>query len=162
MRALFTILVALFSTMTISCTSDSGTSTGTQGTWHFANFSEARAFRLNWDDETSFDQILDQEGKLNATRVPEKGIRLTSEQIRRLEAAVTGSHPEHPVADCFYPHHAFVFFNDAGKVVGNINICFLCSNYRGEPKGYAENWDLGELKNLISDLGMPIRNPEWD
>ena len=77
------------------------------GTWHLSGFTEVRAYRLNWEDEDSLHPILTEDGSLNSTRIPKDGIRLTDPQVARLEAAVTGRHAEHPVASCFYPHHAF-------------------------------------------------------
>lgn len=145
--------------MTVSCTTDSDPK---NGGWHFTNFSEVRAFRLNWEDEQSFAKVLDGDGKLNPTRLPEEGILLTDEQVAALEAAITREHPEHPVAACFYPHHAFVFFADSGEIVGHINICFICSSYSGSPQGFAETWDLEALRALIEDLGLPLSNPDWN
>jgi len=131
------------------------------GKWHFSGFNEIRAYRLNWEDEHSMNPIVNQDGSLNPTRIPKEGVPLTEAQVKRLEAAVTGSHPEHPVAACFYPHHAFLFFDGSRKIVGHINICFLCSNYRGQPEGYARNWNLSQLEELLKDIGIPLRNPKW-
>ncbi len=133
----------------------------TGGKWHFSGFDDVRAYRMNWEDLQSEHGIVNEDGSLNPTRIPEDGVRLTEAQVKRLEAAVTGSHPDHPVAACFYPHHAFVFFDGSQKRVGQIDICFLCSNYHGSPGGYATNWNLGQLEELIKDIGMPLRNPKW-
>ncbi|MDG1139453.1 MAG: hypothetical protein P8N49_08045 [Opitutales bacterium] len=62
---------------------------------------------MNWENEQSFACILDRDGNLNSTRIPHDGFLLTDEQITTLEAAVT---EVHPVADCFYPPHAFIFY----------------------------------------------------
>lgn len=132
------------------------------GKWHFGGFKEVRAYRINWDDEYSFDKIIGPDGKLNGTRLPAGGVALDQAQIGKLEAAVTGTHPDHPVAACFYPHHAFLFYDESGAVIGHINICFLCSNYDGAPKGFASSWDLEALESLIREIGLPIRNEEWD
>ena len=93
-------------------------------------------------------------------REPEGRVELTLKQIECLEAAVTGEHSPHPVAMCLYPHHAFVFYED-GKIVGALDICFLCSNISGTPKGYSDYWDLASLQQIIEELGMPISNPRW-
>ncbi len=130
--------------------------------WHFSGFAEVRAYRLNWNDEYAFDGIISRDGELNATRIPADGVILDQSQLQRLETAVTGSHPSHPVAACFYPHHAFVFFDSLGSIVGHMDVCFLCSNYRGTPEGFADNWDLDALQALIKALGMPIQNGKWD
>ena len=150
-------LPVILAVMITSCTHVSK-----PGAWHFSGFSEVRAFRLNWDDKHSLDPILNQDGSLNVTRMPDTGMSLTDEQVEKLEAAVTGTHPEHPVADCLYPHHAFVFYDGSGKIVGHINLCFLCSNYSGEPSGFSINWNLDELAEIFTEIGMPLHNPNWD
>lgn len=151
------LLLLLALPLIASCTNGSK-----PGAWHFSGFSEVRAFRLNWEDKHSFDRIINQDGSLNDTRLPEAGIILTDQQVSRLEAAVTGTRPEHPVADCFYPHHAFVFYNESGEIIGHLNICFLCSNYSGEPSGFAASLDFDKLAKIVTDIGMPLRNPNWD
>jgi len=135
------------------------------GDWGFIQFSEVRAFRLNWDDEYSFEGLFLEPNKLNRNRLPKKGVRLNAEQIEQLHKAVTGSHlhlQRYWAAACFYPHHAFAFYNSDGKITGHIDICFLCSNYGGEPSGFAETWDLSALAILLKDLGIPLHNPAWD
>jgi hypothetical protein len=144
--------------MASSCSTDSRSQ---PGKWHFT-FKEVRAFRLNWEDEQSVARILDRDGNLNPTRIPQDGFVLTNEQITTLEAAVTGDHPNHPIADCLYPHHAFIFYGESGEIVGHIDICFLCTNYSGEPQGYAGNWNLVALRKLFSDMEIPLSNPDWD
>jgi len=154
LRATLGVIVLMAS----SCSRDSGSK---PGKWHFT-FKEVRAFRLNWEDEQSVARILDRDGNLNPTRIPQDGFVLTNEQITTLEAAVTGDHPDHPIADCLYPHHAFIFYGESGEIVGHIDICFLCSNYSGEPQGYAGNWNLVALRKLFSDMGIPLSNTDWD
>ncbi|MGJ8726755.1 MAG: hypothetical protein ACSHYB_19580 [Roseibacillus sp.] len=132
-----------------------------KGEWHFDGFVEVRAFQTNWDDEHGYGLILEEGGVLNETRIPKAGILLTSEQVEKLKRAVTVEQPPHPIAMCFNPHHAFLFYGETGDIVGQIDICFMCSNYSGLPDGYAEYWSLDRLKALFKELGMPIRNPDW-
>ena len=153
LRAILGVIVLMAS----SCSRDSGSE---PVKWHFT-FNEVRAFRLNWENEQSVARILDGEGNLNPTRIPQDGFVLTNEQITTLGAAVTGEHSDHPIADCFYPHHAFIFYGESGEIVGHIDICFLCSNYSGEPQGYAGNWNLVALRKLFLDMGIPLSNTDW-
>ena len=62
---------------------------------------------------------------------------------------------------CFDPHHAFVFLDDDQSVVGHIDICFLCNQYRASPLGYAVNWDLNAVAELFVELELEISNPNW-
>jgi hypothetical protein len=152
------LLTSLLALMITSCANDSK-----PDHWRFSGPLEVRAFRMNWEDKVSFDPILNLDGSLNPTRIPEAGIILTGKQVAKLKAAVTATHPERPVVDCFWPHHAFVFYNGSEEIVGQINICFLCSNHShsGEPSGLAGSWDFDELAKLVTDIGLPIRNSNW-
>ena len=99
---------------------------------------------------------------MNPTRLPEDGVELSGKQIEQLKVAITGHHPEHGVALCMYPHHGFLFFDQFGKIIGHIDICFLCSNYSASPQGaFASTWDLEALEGLIRDIGFPIKNWKW-
>ena len=130
--------------------------------WHFDGFTEIRAYRTNWHDKYAFERIRHSSGGLNPTRTPSIGVLLTPAQEEKLKAAVTVKHPDHPVAMCMLPHHAFVFFDASGGIVGSIDLCFICSNYRGSPTGFSSSWDLAALRSLLLELGIPIRNPAWD
>lgn len=129
--------------------------------WGFLKFSEVRAFRINWSDEDAFDGLVGEKNKLNPTRFPTDGVLLTSLQVERLQEAVTGAHSEHLVAACYNPHHSFAFYDSAGQIVGHIDICFLCWNYRSNPPGFAKTWNLAELSGLLTELGIPLRNEKW-
>lgn len=162
-----TKIIGLFCVLTISSCKSNDTkitesSSQVANKWHFGEFKEVRAYRMNWDDEHSSDTIIDSDGKLNETRLPENGVVLNQAQIEKLKAAVTGNHPDHPTAGCFAPHHAFLFFDKSGEVIAHIDICFLCFNYNGSPKGFADFWDIEALDSLIEEIGLPIENKEWD
>ena len=71
--------------------------------------------------------------------INQDGAVLTLGQVRQLRAAITGSHPSYPVAGCFLPHNAFVFYDAAKKPVAYVEVCFSCRGIRAEPKG-AKVW----------------------
>ena len=129
--------------------------------WLFAKSQEVRAFRINWDDETSSRSLVGHDSLLNPTRVPIDGVLLNNKQVERLKKAVLDDHPPHPVAACHYPHHGFVFTDPQRAIIGHIEICFMCSNKRTKPNGFADYWDFDVLEELVSDLGIEIANQEW-
>ena len=69
------------------------------------------------------------------------------------------------VSKCFIPHHAFVYYDASGKVVGQLSICFMCDRLRGAPKvkakprkGYKTGLSkkrLKGLRKLCVDVGLP-------
>ena len=159
--------------------------------WHF-QFEHILAFRINWKDEDSDAGILKipsatpshgrgffsrmfanaetgnnkseirNDSRLNPTREPELGILLTNNEADVLCDAVCGNHPDHEIALCYMPHHAFLFVDERNSIVGHLDICFQCLNYRGTPAGYANNFDIEAIAQLLQGLGVPLSNPEWE
>lgn len=130
--------------------------------WRFIKFAEVRAYRMNWDKEDALNSILRDGGGLNETRLPKEGVPLNDKQIAALKAAVTGPQKNTGVGvGCFHPHHAFVFYNDRGAVMGHIDVCFLCGGCQMEPMGFSERCNLSAVEELIRELGMPLSNPAW-
>lgn len=134
--------------------------TPTDGNWHF-EFAAIRAYRMNWEDPHSFDRIINYEDVLNKTRLPEEGVALSQKQIVKLGAAVTEDHSEHSTTECFYPHHAFLFYDKNGAIVGHLDVCFKCSKFEGEPEGFSDNGDFEALESLFGDMDIPIHNGNW-
>lgn len=118
---------------------------------------------MNWKGEYDPNSILDRKGRLNKTRLPRQGVSLNEAQLAQLKKAVTGSRPDPEwLTACFNPHHAFVFFDEKGGIVGHLDICFQCWNKRASPHVFAQNWDMESLLRLFESMGMPIENPDWD
>jgi hypothetical protein len=155
-------IAVLFMTLVlVGCANQNAGPHGASGDWGFIKFAEVRAFQMNWANRYARSQILDG-GKMNRTRMPKDGIALNENQVRCLRVAVTGSHPLRPFRECLHPHHAFVFYDESRKIVGTLDVCFLCGNHEAWPKGFDENADMAALELLVKDLGMPIKNPKWD
>jgi hypothetical protein len=129
--------------------------------WGVVKFTEVRAFRMNWDGDGMNDELIRAEdGTLNKTRRPKQGIVLTASQIERLHQAVTTS-DDTPVAGCFLPHHAFVFYDARGTIVSTLDVCFICGHVNSEPVALVKATNMGALKTLIEDVGLPISSPKW-
>lgn len=131
--------------------------------WGFIKFAEVRAYRMNWEKKNSFDSIIREGGGLNATRLPLEGVALDETQIAALKSAVTGKQANTGEGlGCFYPHHAFVFYNREGAMTGRIDVCFICRACSVEPAGLSKMCNLKALEELVQKLGIPLRNPAWD
>ena len=129
--------------------------------WPMEGVAEVRAYRTNWADEFGRELILTEKGELNVNRIPQKGVALNAKQMAKLNQVITGKHPEQPSASCFNPHHAFVFFDAEGKILGRIDICFKCGNYNSSHRGFSSSLDFQGLRELFGELDIPIANPEW-
>ena len=81
------------------------------------------------------------------------GVLLSIDQEQRLIAAVSAKLKPYEVFGCWYPRHAFVFYDPLGKPVAEVNICFECMVVEGGP---SDAPDIGGLAELVSDLGLPL------
>ncbi len=84
------------------------------------------------------------------------GTALAPEQVTRVLAAVTGKHPDHSRAFCYFPHNAIIFYNAAKKPVAFVEICFACLGYRAQPKGSSDNYDIVALAQIFDDLHLSM------
>lgn len=94
---------------------------------------------------------------------------LDASEVDRLEELVTGSRTKELGAWCYLPHHGFIFYDAANAVVGHIEVCLMCRNYRSYPRstdhsGLSSNWDLKGIKKFLKDKGLPVfdKKEEWE
>ena len=67
----------------------------------------------------------------------------------------------------FNPHHIFVFYDNAGRAVAHVEICFHCGDIESsQEKKDTETteyyWAQGMLSDLVDELGLvssPGENP---
>lgn len=124
--------------------------------WPGKRYTDVRAYA---DPTTKFPELHDirPDGskQFKQTITAKSGIPLTPQQVQRLIAAVTGKHPAHPHAACFYPRQAFVFFKGPRTPGAHVLVCFECLNAYGAPKGLASDMDFPALAELCAELRLP-------
>jgi hypothetical protein len=121
--------------------------------WPGGDYPEVRAFAYNLKSQGPL-PIIDN-GLLSSSATSKTGILLTPAQVRRLIAAVTGKHPSRPLAACFTPRHAFVFYDAAHTPRAWLEVCFECLSTRSKPDDTADNVDFPSLAELCAELGLP-------
>jgi hypothetical protein len=122
--------------------------------WPGVPFNEVRAYA--WPADTDTETVVLPDKSLMPGVLNKNGALLTRDQVKRLRAAVTGKHADHPVAACYVPHNAFVFYDARRKPVAFVEVCFACLGYRAEPKATAENFDLLALAAIFSEHRLPM------
>lgn len=126
--------------------------------WPGNDFVEVRAYA--WPIESMENQkgeyVILEDMSLKPGAVNKDGTILSADQVRRLLLAVTGEHKDHPIASCYMPHNAFVFYNAERKPVAFVEICFDCLSERIGPKGAARRADLPALASLFVELNLPV------
>ncbi len=100
--------------------------------------------------------IIDAYGKLDDSA--KKGITLTLQQKKQwIELLSDTTNYYGFTGDCFIPHVAFVYVSEE-KVIGQSNVCFLCSGIKSTPKfekGLSQN-GLEKAKAFCSSIGLQI------
>jgi hypothetical protein len=122
--------------------------------WPGIEFSEVRAF--SWPKAMNEEAVILKEMKPIDGALNPKGALISQEQTNRLITAITGKHPEYPMAMCHIPHNAFIFYDQRKKPVAFIEICFECSTHRIEPKGFADKIDLMAIASIFDSLKLTM------
>ena len=127
--------------------------------WPPTGYVEVRAYLYNLDGEP-LARILKQ-AKLHATVWNPKGAALSKAQIATVQRAVADYHPDfHRIpAGCYYPRHAFVYYDAQQKPVGFVEICFSCWGYRTSPE-HSGDLDFETLKKIFVKLNIPVFDNE--
>ena len=125
-------------------------------------FPEATSVRLFLEQQST--EMADEAWKAKHP----SGIELSPSQRIQLEAAIyieTNDNKE--MAACFIPHHYFRYFNQRGKQIGEISVCFCCAGVRIDPyeKKLAGNQYVeakyADITKLVDAMGVPT-NVECD
>jgi hypothetical protein len=92
--------------------------------------------------------------------------RISKEQISRLTTALFKTNSFHPMASCYEPHHAVVFYSDHGEPTCCIEICFSCNEVKTAPKlrektceagqYWIEGADLVGMAKIFDELKLPL------
>jgi hypothetical protein len=122
--------------------------------WPAVPFTEVRAYA--WPADKNSSAVILDDMKLMAGVINKEGALLTENQTKQLIAAVTGKHPEYPVARCHTPHNAFVFYDAAKRPVAYVEICFDCFNHRISPAGSSKHIDLTAQASIFEAHKLPM------
>ena len=122
--------------------------------WPGVKFAEVRAFA--WPGDKTTEAVILNGISLKEGAINPDGAVLTPEQTKKLISAITGKHPDYPVAMCHIPHNAFVFYDDSKKPVAFIEVCFGCGTHRIEPKGFAKEIDLVAIAAIFDTHNLPM------
>ena len=133
---------------------------GMSATWPDVEYAEVRGYLYfpggDQTDEAAEEEIL-KDGKLHPAVVNKEGAKLSPEQVKRLLDAVRPSKISRTGVGCYFPHHGFVFYDQAGKSVAELSPCFLCGVGRAEPGNKSlTTWRFEDLAKLATELKLPV------
>ena len=127
---------------------------GTVVNWPGVAYKEVRAYCYDYTAESSPSFFIN--GRMHKGVMDPKGVKLTDAQVKRLLPLLTTSQPRGARTPCYAPHHAFVFYDKAGKVAAYFEMCFGCNQQRSHPGGTPEYIDREALWKFTSELGLPL------
>ena len=139
MKTLFSILLIA---MTIAVA---------EAAWPEVSYTEVRGYAFNTKGGPA---TIIENDKLNASVVNPEGALLTVDQTKRLIAALTEKHPDHPRARCFNPRHAFVFYDGKKHAVAVVDVCFECLEANASPRGTIFPYDFPAIADLCAELKL--------
>lgn len=84
--------------------------------------------------------------------------KLSDDQLKRLRDAIRPFSEADLGPACFVPHHFFRMYDAAGKMIGEISVCFCCGGVHASPKLPISDYvdvgaDYKALKALVLELG---------
>jgi hypothetical protein len=147
--------------------------TSSHNRWPFTSFAEVRAYVFANDapKSQSTHNYSFNKGSYDTAATPNhwdpasyhlpkglinpEGTPLNPAQVERLLKAANSHRTPRPPADCYDPHHLFVFFDSSHHPVAYLELCFHCNNSKEQPP-LAFTLDWSELRKLTLDLGLPI------
>lgn len=104
--------------------------------------------------------VRDPAGRHTSTTLAPAG-DLTAEEIGTLRGSVRFE--PHDVAACFLPRHAFLFYDQAGRYLGHLSVCFECGGAEMKPEPVASGgsdaivWDRHAIATIVTRHGLQTR-----
>ena len=102
-------------------------------------------------------RIVFPDGTLHRGIIKATTVRFSKEQTERLVKILTTKPKEDQgMADCYLPHHGFVFYDNDWKVVGWFEVCFLCSGSYASSGTARPDVDYKVLEAFTRGAGLPV------
>ena len=122
--------------------------------WPPAKFASVRAFVYDCDADKSVG-FFQKSGATHRGIINGQGALLTDAQVQRLMPALTTETVRKHRTACYLPHHAFLFYDAAGRAVAHTEICFTCTIQRSAPEGLPEHINFQAVWDLLRELEVP-------
>jgi len=124
--------------------------------WPQNKFSFVVAYCYDYSQDKRGAQIVQKDGTHHTGIISAATVRLSADQDKKLRRLLLVPPRKHPgTADCFLPHHAFVFYDADWNPKAHISLCFLCGNFKAHPKNIPRNLDMVGLREFAKELGLP-------
>lgn len=104
--------------------------------------------------------LVSREGVLNRAALEllkKKEVTLTTDQVGKLVDVVYGPNELESGAACYDPHHIFLFYGEAGRLLNTVEGCFSCVNIGCFPELPESQWrhhDFRRLARLCDEVGI--------
>jgi hypothetical protein len=148
MKTLITLTLLIF--MTIARGEDA------KQAWPPPNYAHVVAYVYDYTQDSRGGDPTFPDGSLHKGIIRAATVRLTSEQAKTLVDVISRPVEFHESEDCYYPHHAFVFYDTNWKPIGWFAVCWECGTYAASSKKFPEFIDLKPIRKLTKELGLTV------
>ncbi len=130
--------------------------------WPQNKYAHVVAYCYDYRQDKENSLIVDDTGTHHKGIISSLSTKLSAEQTSKLrKLLVTAPQEDQGEADCYMPHHAFVFYDKDWSVKAHISICFGCGNFRAFPENIPAKLDLVKLREFTKSLSLPVyRKPK--
>jgi hypothetical protein len=124
--------------------------------WPGVPFASVRAFV--WPADQHLASVVQPDLTPLPGAIDPKGALLSELQTGKLIAAATRRRPAGRLglSSCFEPHHAFIFYDGAGRPVAFFEVCLHYHGYRLAPELPDLEPHYGDLASLCVELELPL------
>jgi hypothetical protein len=164
---------SLFVVLTLLLLSSASCSKSTTVNWPGVPFHEVRLYAYNFVEPEPkrvgeflmqpgpyYGELFNDDGSMVASVINPDGVVLNDEQQGRLLKILQTPKEQTMFSGCaFNPRHAVVFYDEAGKRVSLLRVCFECMQFGEEPKAYdrpKQSLDYGALADFMEEMGLPV------
>lgn len=169
-------LTLLIFVITLSSIVVNGQKKGIAPVWPGVEYSYVKLYLYNLDNQLYGKYQPVKNGKLDETII-EPGLEVPTQFVTELLTILNGDTRvlNEGLSKCYEPHHAFVFYDDKGKIVASSDVCFLCQGVRFYPaKKYfkevkysasgtkAAEKQLDQIKAIVQKTEIPVYEKSAD
>jgi|APCry1669189241_1035207.scaffolds.fasta_scaffold95999_2 hypothetical protein len=124
--------------------------------WPGVDYAEVRAFAWDPAKTPPTEELVRKDFSLVDGVINKDGVVLTAVQVQRLLRAQAHRFTDRPVAGCYTPHNAFVFYNARKRPVAFLEVCFDCLGSRTQPHDKDADPDFVALAAICAELKLPF------
>ena len=125
--------------------------------WPPVKFAHVVAYCYDYKQDDEDRLIVQKDGRHHPGIISPATVRLSEDQVAELRKVLSEKAKKYGgSADCFWPHHAFVFYDEKWTPVAHMSVCFTCGTFKASSKGVHRYFDMARLQKFVETLKVPV------